>query len=80
MDGAFGPYHAVEPRELGAENFPVQEEKCRQRMILSRRRHPVPGCQRSEERLDFHLAQVARVSPAVEEDEIDESNAGRISR
>jgi hypothetical protein len=64
-----GSHHAVEPRQVNAQDLPVQEQQGRQRLVLRRRGHLAFHGQVCEKGLDFARPHVPRMALVVEEDE-----------
>lgn len=63
------PVHLVQPRQLDAEHFLVEEEDCRQGLVLRGRRDVALGGQSGEEGGHFRGAHLARMAQAMEVDE-----------
>jgi hypothetical protein len=59
----------LQPRQLDAEHLAIEEQQCRQRLVLRTRRHVARDGQVREECLDFGPAHVARMALVVEQDE-----------
>ena len=64
-----GAHHLVQPRQLQRQHHPVQEQQCRLRLVLRRRRHIALHRQVRQERRHLGGPQVLRMAFAMEQDE-----------
>src|SRR5262249_26324344 len=66
---SLGAHEIVEPRQLGPEDVPVEEEQRAQRLILRGRSHTTFHRQIREKRGDLRRGHLGRVTLAMEGDE-----------
>lgn len=74
-----GPYHIFHPRKIGFQHHPIQEQQCRQRLILRAGRHMLLHRQSRQELLDLRRSHIARMTLAVRQNESpDPANIDRL--